>query len=100
MRRTTPRGLAAALAMLAIGAGQLLAPAAGAIGYPGGNGTSMNGIASMAPNGADLNGASLDGTGERDLGARQPDAAAAAPAPSRADVGRLRLHRVRLPDGR
>jgi len=99
MRRTTHRGLAAALALLAIGAGQLLAPAAGATGFPTGNGTSMNGIASMAPNGANLNGASLDGTGERDLGARQPDAAPA-PAPSRADVGRLRLHRVRLPDGR
>jgi hypothetical protein len=86
MHRTTSRGLLATLAMLAIGAGQLLAPAAEARLWLD-NGMSMNGVV--------LNGASLNDTGEQNLGAQQPAA-----APSRVDAGRLRLRAVRLADGR
>ena len=90
MRRTTSRRLAG-LAILAIGAGQLLAPAAEARLWLD-NGTNLNGV---ILNGLRINGASLTDTGEQNLGARQPAA-----TPSRADVGRLRLHSIRLADRR
>ncbi len=83
MHRTSSRRFAA-LALLAIGAGQLLAPVAQA-------GASLNGV---GLNGVVLNGTSCSRGGEQGAEA-QPGA-----APQRADAGRLRLHRVRLADGR
>jgi hypothetical protein len=73
MRRTTSRGLAA-LAMLAIGAGQLLAPAAQA-GLKPDNGTSFQGV----------------GLQGGDPSGREAEAV---------DLGALALRAVRLPDGR
>jgi hypothetical protein len=78
MRRTTSRGLAA-LAMLAIGAGQLLAPAAQA-GLRLDNGTSFQGQS--------LQGVGLQGG---DPSGREAEAV---------DLGALALRAVRLPDGR
>jgi hypothetical protein len=105
MRRTTPRGLAA-LAMLAIGGGQLLAPAAQA-GLRLDNGTSMSGMAPdhASPNGANLNGqglsangVGLNGTGLQGSGPQGGDPSAReAEAP---DLGALALLAVRLPDSR
>jgi hypothetical protein len=83
MRRTTPRGLAA-LAMLAIGAGQLLAPAAQA-GLKPDNGTSFQG---QSLQGVGLQGVGLQGG---DPSGREAEAV---------DLGALALRAVRLPDGR
>jgi hypothetical protein len=86
MNRTSHQRRLAALALLAIGAGQLVAPAAEARLWLD-NGVGLNGLR--------LNGANLNGTGERNLGAR----GLAATAPSRADAGQLRLRAIRLAVG-
>jgi hypothetical protein len=124
MRRTTPRGLAA-LAMLAIGAGQLLAPAAEATGFPGSNGTSMSGMApnhaspnganlngmsmnGVSPNGVGLNGLRINGANLKGFGAQGTSFQGTGPqggdpggrGAEAVDPGALALRAVRLPDGR
>lgn len=114
MRRTTSRRLAA-LAMLAVGAGQLLAPAAEAIGYPTDNGMSFNGASlnSLSLNGVGLNGLRINGANLNGLGAQgaslngfgsQGQGVQGSNPSGRkaeaADLGALALRAVRLPDGR
>jgi hypothetical protein len=89
MHRTSSRRFAA-LALLAIGAGQLLAPVAQA-------GASLNGLGlnGVGLNGVVLNGVVLNGTSSSRGGEQGAEAQPGA-APQRADVGRLRLREIRL----